>query len=135
MPQFPIVTLTLTLTLTVTPTPIKARMRGEASGVQATQALKLDMQAAQRAIRGDVEELATALGSQLRMAQDEVARLRAHVEEELARAMERQRAANAAHEMAVRALAAQLQQHAEATEGSLAQLGQRAAAELAQQEI
>ena len=40
---------------------IKARMRGEASGVQATQALKLDMQAAQRAIRGDVEELATAL--------------------------------------------------------------------------
>ena len=98
---------------------IKARMRGEASGVQATQALKLDMQAAQRAIRGDVEELATALGSQLRMAQDEVARLRAHVEEELARAMERQRAANAAHEMAVRALAAQLQQHAEATEGSL----------------
>ena len=53
------------------------------------------------------------------MAQDEVARLRAHVEEELARAMERQRAANAAHEMAVRALAAQLQQHAEATEGSL----------------
>ena len=36
-------------------------MRGEASGVQATQALKLDMQAAQRAIRGDVEERATAL--------------------------------------------------------------------------
>ena len=112
---------------------IKARMRGEASGVQATQATKLEMQAGQRSIRGDVEELATALGSQLRMAQDEVARLRAHVEEELARAMERQRAANAAHEMAVRALAAQLQQHAEATEGSLAQLGRRAAAELAAQ--
>jgi hypothetical protein len=32
-----------------------------------------------------VEELATALGAQLRLAQDEVARLRARVEEELAR--------------------------------------------------
>ena len=68
---------------------IKARMRGETTQQQAQQALRVEMASADRAIRGDVEELAQALGNQLRSATAEVARLRAYVEEQLARAAER----------------------------------------------
>jgi len=100
-------------------TEIKARMRGE-SQLQATQKQQnLDFLSGQRALQGDLQEAVIAIRGQVRAAVVENAQHSTRTEEALVRAAERQRNVDAAHELALQALAKQLSAQAEASAEAL----------------
>lgn len=89
-------------------TEIKARMRGEAQMQAAHKQQGFEFHDGQRALQGDLQEAVLAIRGQVRAAVVENAQHSTRTEEALVRAAERQRNVDAAHELALQALAKQL---------------------------
>lgn len=111
-------------------TEIKARMRGEAQMLVAQKQQAAELVDVQRALQGDLEVAVNAIRGQLRVVVEENAQHSGRTEEALVRAAERQRNVDAAHELALQALAKQLAAQAESSDEALRSLERSLSAEL-----